>query len=638
MLNMINLRDSLLISQGILWSSVLLSHGAMASSPPLGEIEARAKSPQPQATKVTLAAEKGASDPLITQALPNPTQAESTLPGASKESRPLANPSRKRLSVPSVSNLEQPSRETPVKSFKRAMPQVTSVSELSDVRPTDWAFQAVQSLVERYGCIEGYPDKTFRGSRAATRYELAAALNACLNQISAQLGGLTPEDLATIKRLQDEFAAELATLRGRVDALEARTTELEANQFSTTTKLNALVWFNATGATIGNGVLQRETGVRADDGTPTVVTVEDNPNITLSNYLFLTLNTSFTGKDTLTTQLVAGNGSSPANVFASAGLFNTFGVPITDQTGVVGGANSVNVRELNYSFPVTDNIQAVVGPRINWYRYFDNNRFTNFVTGASSFNSSGSTLVNAIDRGAGAAILFDFSKQFEFRVAYLAENTEFLPNPPFNSASRIDQGLFDGTNTLSAELTLSPSDTFNLRLLYNRTNIQQINGLIGGAIGEPIYGLADDGFGGPLNNASADTFGVNFDWLITSGFGIFGRYTFGSTNIDPATAGIEGGKVNAQSYQAGVAFPDLIKEGALATISYVVPFSVTDGSEFLVSGFGNGGKQSEIEASYYFPVTDNIAIVPAFYAILNPNNFSDNPTIYVGNLRTQFSF
>lgn len=37
------------------------------------------------------------------------------------------------------------------------MSQVTSVSQLSDVQPTDWAFQALQSLVERYGCIAGYP-------------------------------------------------------------------------------------------------------------------------------------------------------------------------------------------------------------------------------------------------------------------------------------------------------------------------------------------------------------------------------------------------------------------------------------------------------------------------------------------------
>ena len=44
--------------------------------------------------------------------------------------------------------------------------QVTSVSQLSDVQPNDWAFQALQSLVERYGCIAGYPNGTYRGNRA----------------------------------------------------------------------------------------------------------------------------------------------------------------------------------------------------------------------------------------------------------------------------------------------------------------------------------------------------------------------------------------------------------------------------------------------------------------------------------------
>jgi len=41
------------------------------------------------------------------------------------------------------------------------MAQITSVSQLSDVQPTDWAFQALQSLVERY-VIAGYPDSSFR--------------------------------------------------------------------------------------------------------------------------------------------------------------------------------------------------------------------------------------------------------------------------------------------------------------------------------------------------------------------------------------------------------------------------------------------------------------------------------------------
>ncbi|MGL5805434.1 MAG: iron uptake porin, partial [Xenococcaceae cyanobacterium] len=65
--------------------------------------------------------------------------------------------------------------------------QFTKVSELADVKPTDWAASALQSLVERYGCITGYPDASFRGNRTMNRYEFAAGLNACLNRISEQI-------------------------------------------------------------------------------------------------------------------------------------------------------------------------------------------------------------------------------------------------------------------------------------------------------------------------------------------------------------------------------------------------------------------------------------------------------------------
>ena len=40
-----------------------------------------------------------------------------------------------------------------------------------------------------------------------------------------------------LRRLLKEFETELAILKGRVDGLEARVGELEATQFSTTTKL-----------------------------------------------------------------------------------------------------------------------------------------------------------------------------------------------------------------------------------------------------------------------------------------------------------------------------------------------------------------------------------------------------------------
>jgi hypothetical protein len=145
-------------------------------------------------------------------------------------------------------------------SASEGMGQVTNVSQLRDVQPTDWAFEALRSLVERYGCIAGYPDGTYRGNRALSRYEFAAGLNACLQQIERLIASSTTnqarqEDLLTLQRLIGEFGPELAILRGNVDALEARTRELELTQFSTTTTLNGEVIFGLTGIVAGDNLL-----------------------------------------------------------------------------------------------------------------------------------------------------------------------------------------------------------------------------------------------------------------------------------------------------------------------------------------------------------------------------------------------
>ena len=525
------------------------------------------------------------------------------------------------------------------------MGQVTNVDQLRDVSPGDWAFEALRNLVERYGCIEGYPDQTYRGDRALTRYEFAAGLNSCLNSIERLIaaggGNLSPEDLERLQRLSQEFEAELATLGARVDNLEGRAAFLEDNQFSTTTKLNGQVFFNLSGATSDGDILaEGQDAFRAErtSGRPNTRVIDDDPEITFSDLVWLNLESSFTGKDSLVVQLASGNGDSPANEFVSAGLFNTYGVPFVDQSAG-GGPNNTIIRELFYSFPVTDSFQVVVGPRINWYRYFDNNRFTFFLTGAGSFNSSGSTLLNMIDRGSGAAALWNISDKLRIGAAYLGENTEFLAfTPGFNTASDPEQGLFDGTNTITAEVTYSPTDTINLRLLYNRARREAIDGQIGGAAGEPIGGFVDAGpEGGILDDLAAHVISFNFDWLISDRFGLFGRYGYSISNLD-IIDGEDDAQVEIQSLQLGVAFPDLGKEGALATISYLIPYSIRDGREFFVAGGGDGGIQFELEGNYFFPITDNIALIPAFYFIANPNNFSDNANIYVGHLRTQFSF
>ncbi len=557
------------------------------------------------------------------------------------------------------------SLDNPDQSDEAEQDQVTSVSQLTDVRPTDWAFQALQSLVERYGCIVGYPDKTFRGNRALTRYEFAAGLNACLDKIQELIAAATAdfvkkEDLEVVKKLQEEFSAELAALRGRVDALEVRTATLEKQQFSTTTKLSGNVWFNYTGATsFDKNILYegvpgapadvRFAGARTANGNPIVLTT-DEAQPTASFLTWLTFNTSFTGRDSLVVQLAAGNGISPANQFASAGFFNSFGTPFTDQTGGdTNGRADVVIHDLFYTFPLGDKVTITVGPRVNWYRYFDFNRYSFFITGASSFDSIGNTLSNAIDRGSGAVIEWNISPKLRFAAAYLGENTEFLPAQfGFNTSSNPRFGVFGGTNTSTAELTFSPTRNINVRALYTYTRqIAYGNGQVGGATGEPIpYGYLDAGPGfstfdpgtgqvsnGGLKSATSHHMGISADWSITPKFGVFGRYGLGWTTLQPIDK-----LVRTQAFQAGLGFPDLVKKGSLAVVTFLMPMDIQQGRRFFAAGGGNGGTMYELEASYYYPITDNISLVPAFYAIFNANNFGNNPNIYVFNLRTQFSF
>merc|ERR1712162_74014 len=147
-----------------------------------------------------------------------------------------------------------------VSDYAASADQVTSVTQFSDVYPTDWAYQALSNLVEQYGCVAGYPNGTFRGNRAMTRYEAAALLNACLDRITE----VTDE----LRRLLKEFETELAILRGRVDGLEARVGELEATQFSTTTKLKGTThWVLGAAKYRGKGVglFGQEYGVNTDN-------------------------------------------------------------------------------------------------------------------------------------------------------------------------------------------------------------------------------------------------------------------------------------------------------------------------------------------------------------------------------------
>lgn len=348
----------------------------------------------------------------------------------------------KNLELTSAANSSLPtssqSTNSPQASDKIA--QVTSVSQLSDVQPTDWAFGALQSLVERYGCIAGYPNGTYRGNRPMTRYEFAAGLNACLDRVSeliatATTNLVTKEDLATLQRLQEEFAAELATLRGRVDALEARTAELEANQFSTTTKLNGEVIIAAIGAT---------------GGSPDT----DDPNIILTNRVRLNLNTSFTGKDLLITGLQShnflggldGSGSLQESLGLASPILSASSARTSFEPQFPGidvktlsdvSANDVELYKLLYIFPVADKLTLFAGtgaetsdafPAITPFYGEGQESISRFGNLNPVVRVSGGTSGSGLASAVG--FIFNISDQLDLRALYGSVNANIPQNAP----------------------------------------------------------------------------------------------------------------------------------------------------------------------------------------------------------------
>ena len=479
-----------------------------------------------------------------------------------------------------------------------SLDQVTSVSQLSDVQPTDWAFQALQSLVERYGCIAGYPDGTFRGNRPLTRYEFAAGLNACLDQILAQVGGdgLDPADLDTIRRLQDDFAAQLASLRGRVDSLESRLDTVEAQQFSTTTKLKGEVLFTVAdtfGPAIGN-----------DDGDPTQTTFSDRVR--------LNLNTSFTGRDRLRTRLQAAN-------------FESFSGPTgTDEARLghdAGGGNNVRIDDLWYRGKLGDNLTFYVGTNaLAWDHIFDvvNPYLASSGSGALSRFGRRNPAVYRQEQGTGIGATYSFGDSFSVSAAYLADNGD-APN------SNESQGLFNGDYGAGAQIDFMPNDDLHFALTYLHTYSDSPN-----VVGSTGTDLAQDPFGSSVPT-SGDHFGFQAFAQVSDGFAVSGWA--GLVAADAVNGSDQESTIF--NWAASLAFPDLGGDGNLGGIIVGQTPYVIDANDGAAE---DDDSTWHIEAIYRIKLTKGIDITPGVIWLIDPEADDDNDDIVVVALRTRFKF
>jgi hypothetical protein len=491
----------------------------------------------------------------------------------------------------------------------QALNQVTSVSQLSDVQPTDWAFQALQSLVERYGCIAGYPNGTFRGNRAATRYELAAALNACLDQISDKFA--TKEDLATVKALQEEFKAELATLKGRVDGLEARTTTLEAQQFSTTTKLTGEVVFQAS--QFFSTDEKRAVGGRA------APTVSDNSRFTFSDRVRLNFDTSFTGQDRLRVRLQARNIESLQTV--SGTNMARLSVDGNDN-------NTFTLDDLYYRFPIGKNAKVAIIVNSGEYNDFVGSTFNPYLESSGTGSISRFGRFNPIyrfsDGGAGVVANYKFNDKIAVSAGYLADR----PNTPTGP----NGGFFGGSYSALAQLELQPTKRLGIGITYVHAfqegtaadnGILNLTGGTGSAYARRPFG------NNPMNS---DSIGAEVNFKVAPWMNISGWAAYTKANRENGR-----GSAEVLNWAAVFAFPDLIIPGNLGAIVFGQPPRVIGVGDGLVRT-GDFATTYHIEAFYKIKVNGNISITPGVIVLIDPEHNARNGTEFIPVIRTTFKF
>ncbi|NMF57438.1 iron uptake porin [Pseudanabaena yagii] len=501
--------------------------------------------------------------------------------------------------------------------------QVTSVSQLSDVRSQDWSFTALQTLVERYGCIAGYPDRTFRGQQSISRYEFASGINACLAKINEIMATgfadkVSQADIATIKKLQEEFATELSTLRDRLDKLATKTTKLEAQQFSPTTKLygQAILGLQGRFANISD-VLPRD-GIRNVDDES-----DKGINLTFGYSLGLTFLTQFdfANRNLLLVSLSSSNLS----------LFS--GLPLRDAYTLLGYEGSSNnqfsLSDLSYRFKVSDNAALIIGAAgVSPSAVFRGpNRFESSGAGPLSAFAQRNPILGLGSGTAGVGFDWQLSDRISLQGVYAAGDP----------ANPNDGGLFGGSYVTGLQTTLMPTDNVDVALYYLHAYTN--GGSLKTGIGDSVI-TSSSAF-----NFLTDAIGATLNWRINPyvTVGTWGGYTSSSAVIGTS------GTVDTRNWMVYLNFPDLFKQGNLAGIYVGQPPKITSStleernlpSAIGLPTFGAGGQPdttTHVELFYRYRLTDHITITPGLIFVFNPLQTATSDAITIGTLRTTISF
>jgi hypothetical protein len=466
---------------------------------------------------------------------------------------------------------------TGVNRYASSDEQVTSISQFADVKPTDWAYQALSNLIERYGCVAGYPNGTFKGGQAITRFEAAALLNACLDRVT--------ETTDQLKKLLNEFQKELAILKGRVDGLDARVGVLEARQFSTTTKLSGVASMVIGGVT--NGAVAAAEGQEPGNGNH----IAFNYNVNLN------LDTSFSGKDLLRTTLRANNFQ--RSVFAEDGTASL--EDAGEPTNV--GADAVGISRLFYQFPLGDAFKATVGAKVRqddmlamWPSVYEGDSIL------ARMHTAGASGTYSMNLGSGVGISYQ-KKGFSLSALYISNQlSSGNSSTVANTATETSVSGFGSGATTTAQVGYAAKN-WGMAFAYNYTQAAESVALIDPNAGYESSGANNLGF-----SAYWEPEKTGFIPSVSAGVG--------STYYNG------GGRTS--TWMVGLVWSDAFRKGNALGMAY---------GDTQTPGTDPGTYAYELY--YKFQMSDNISVTPAFFWI---DGTGSNPSSTGGLLKTTFRF
>ena len=525
--------------------------------------------------------------------------------------------------------------------------QIEQASQATEIKPGDWAYQTLQALSSKYSC-----GNTPVGNKILSREEFATSLNGCVQSIEqlvarrkprraikkrrvvpaptieapptaapevvtpppepapvvappepveAQEQAVTQQDLDRLKGLVQSFSAELQGVDARLQATEDKVTKLQAQSFSTTTKLNGEVIFSVSGYG-GNG---------------TAVGTNSRNSTIFGDRVRLNFDTSFTGKDRLRTRLQSRNLTQFDSTVTGSNM---------TRLGYDGdNGNNTSVSKLQYTYPLspqTTVIAETVGSEFNDNIYTFNPILESSGTGALSRYGRFNPVYRLSNDGASLTLDHKFSNQLGLALAYGVPGNNSAANP---AQTNTGGGLFGGSNVLFSQLNFRPSEDLNLGLIYARSYHANGSNLSGGTGST----AANNPFAGAPTSANNYSFLASYKLspsFVFSGWAGFTEATREATG---------GGNASSSNYAISLAFPDFGQKGNALAFVLGIPPKLNSRS---TSASPDNTTSYHLEALYKVKLSDNLNITPGIIFITNPDHNRNNPTEYVGSIRTTFKF